>query len=317
MPPCRACRTDWQQDLDPAYMLIDADGNLVNGLPTTPQAGVEGTSPKFGNICIEIPGVSDCLDLATGTEVFNGVVVSSDASATPGIANGKATVAIAALGLAAQAGGASGTGSVTAAADGDTPALPDPTLANGLPGATGFVPNNTDGDASTGGRPYYFDVTLAADGTTTLDTAVAIDRLTVAGAGSALDLTNDDFLLSLIDTTQFGGHVNVDGDLFAFGDYALIGGMLSGKGAITTPYLTSVAGTIAPGGVGTTGTPAVNGNLILSSGNVLAVKGISGTPFAGAANVGGMIVFTPVDGYRPRDGDTATFLTAERGITGA
>ncbi len=318
----------WVTDLDPAYMVIDADGNLVNGLPTTAEAGVGGTSPKFGNICVEYPGVSDCLDLATGTEVVNGNVVGGASAAGPGISNGKATVDIAALDRAAQASGASGAAE-TAVAAASAAALPDPTLANGLPGATGFVPDNSDGDASTGSRPYYFDVTLAADGTTTLDTGVAIDRLTVAGANSALDITDQGFLLSLIDATQFGGHVNVDGDLFTPGDYALIGGLLSGKGAITTPYLTSVAGTIAPGGLGTAGTLTVNGNLILSSGNVLAidlgenesdvlaVKAIPGTAITGEANVGGMIVFTPVEGYRPRDGDTATFLTAEGGVTGA
>ena len=69
--------------------------------------------------------------------------------------------------------------------------LPPATLANGLPGATNFVPNNVDPVRTTGAIGRYFDVTLSANGTTTLDSTVTIDRFTLAGAGARLNIDFD------------------------------------------------------------------------------------------------------------------------------
>ena len=44
-------------------------------------------------------------------------------------------------------------------------AAPAPTLANGLPGATNFVPNNVDRVRTTGVAGRYYDVTLRNAGT--------------------------------------------------------------------------------------------------------------------------------------------------------
>lgn len=322
----------WVTDLDPAYRIVDANGNLVNGIPTTPGAGIDGSTPKFGQVCYQQAGTDICEDVGTGDFYVDGQPVSGSAQGamTAGLSSGgPADVTVAALTDAAQ-GGAGGATASTAdvqhlAAE---PALPAPTLANGLPGATGFVPDDTDGDASTGGHPYYYDVTLAADGTTTLDTGATVDRLTIAGPDSNLDITADGTLISLIDTTQYGSTLTVDGTLISVGDYALLGGMLTGNGTVITPYLTSVTGVIAPGSLGTTGTLTLDTNLILSSGStlaidldkggsdVLAVKALPAAGIDGIADVGGRIVFTPVAGYLPRYGDEATFLTAEGGVMG-
>lgn len=338
----------WTTLLDPAYQIVGPDGKLVNGIPTTPGAGITGDTPKFGQICFQGFGADICGDLGTGAVLVDGEPVNATESLSDSgriathqiVSGGPATIAL--PGAAGQGGtfstrivsaqpvgsGTDGSQSaeIVSARPVATAALPAPTLENGLPGATGFVPNNVD--PSPGNRPFYFDVTLAAAGTTTLDDFALVDRLTLAGP-ARLAITEDGFLGSLIDITQFGGGVHVDGNLVTLGDYALIGGLLSGNGAVTSNYLTNVMGVIAPGEVGTTGTLTVNGNLILSSGSKLAIDlGAGGdsdviavrfNPFSqdqGIANLGGVVLFGAADGYRPRFGDEHVFLTAEGGITG-
>ena len=114
-------------------------------------------------------------------------------------------------------------------------------------------------------------MTLRNAGTITLSTAVTIDRFAVAGATAGLNVATAGSLTSLIDITQTAGTVNVNGTLASGGDYALIGGLLSGTGTVRTPFLTSVLGTIAPGTVGTIGTLTVAGNVVLSSGSQTAI----------------------------------------------
>lgn len=284
--------THWVSNIDPSYMTIE-NGDLVNGVPGYAGDGINGTSGKFGEICYESGPISDCYNVATGVETYNG----TEYPGTP-------------------AGGTPGT----------TP-LPDPTLDNGLPGATDFVPVDRDPDNANHVRARYFDVTLAAAGTTTLDTDVTIDRLSVIGQSAKLDVTDTGSLTSLMDITQTSGLMNVDGTVTAAGDYLLMGGGLSGSGRINTPYLTSITGMIAPGGPGSVGTLTVGGDVILSSGNVLMVdmagNGKTDTlaavanpnnGAAGIASIGGTVLISPVAGYVPHYSDGGTILTAEGGI---
>ena len=323
--------THWLTTLDPAYQVIGADGGLVNGIPDQPGAGVDGTSPKFGQICFQQPGINECVDLATGGSVIDDqpVPIGDEQPEGAGVqTSGHDRVTIESILGSRAESAAAPAGTQRPTADVAPRALPVATFANGLPGASGFVPQNSDGDRGAGVRPRYFDVTLSAAGTTTLDTDVEIDRLMIAGAQSALNITQDGALTTLIDATQFGGRLNVDGFFGTAGDYALIAGLLSGRGTVVTPFLTNVMGVIAPGDVGTVGTLTVAGNLVLSSGSTLAidlggtggsdllnVRAIPGLDGSGTADLGGNVVFTPVAGYRPRFADTATFLRAEGGIT--
>lgn len=211
--------------------------------------------------------------------------------------------------------------------------LPAPTLANGLPGATNFVPNNTNGVRATGERARYFDVTLAAAGTTTLNTNVQIDRLTISGATAGLNIASTGSLMSLIDITQTAGRTNVNGTLRTRGDYALLGGLLSGTGTVQTPFLTSVMGTISPGsnatndGIGTIGTLTIQGNVVLASGSRLLIDVGSGGASdrlvvvrsdteGGLIQLGGSVVFSRVPGSVPRFNDQFTFLTSSGPRTG-
>ena len=329
----------WVTLLDPMYRVIDSSGNVVNGLPTTPELGLNGTEGDFGAVCVEFEEPGDvCVDVATGIveETFDPPVMAEAAPAELTSSRGLVNVAditggenFALPAAASLADGASATAGARApqaaggadAAEGDT--LPAPTLANGLPGATGFVPNNIDAVTTETVRvdPRYYDVTLSQNGTTTLSSEVTIDRLTVRGnAGLTVAAAGD--LTSLIDINQFGGRVNVNGNVTSAGDYTLFAGMLEGTGTVTAPFLTSITGVFSPATMGTTGTLTIDGNLVMSSGTTFLADftgaGASDRiAVTGAANIGGVVglgagLTQQVNG----NGVRYTILTADGGVTG-
>lgn len=331
----------WQTDLDPMYRIINAQGQVVNGLPTTPELGPDGTDGKFGSFCVEFEAPGDeCFNIATGEieETFTPPEGGEEPAATGGtVTNGRAQVSLDAI----TGGGSDITslpGEVTALtaqtasrpgltrelqAQNGAATLPAPTLANGLPGASGFVPNNIDAVTTAEVRvdPRYFDVTLSRDGTTTLSSEVTIDRLTIRGnAGLTVAAAGD--LTSLIDINQFGGRVNVNGGITSVGDYTLFAGMLEGTGTVTAPFLTSVTGVFSPGTMGTTGTLTVDGNLVMSSGtqfNVDLGSGLTSDRLAvtGIANVGGIVNLGLGIGQRVNGrGERYTIVTGAEGVSG-
>ena len=312
----------WVTTLDPAYMILN-NGQLTNGLPSSPGEGKNGTSGDFGQICFQSGGVSDCYNTATGIETVDARPIGT-ATDQPDTSNVAATGAL--------------TGDldpVREAQDGSqtTFALPPATLANGLPGATNFVPNNADPVRTAGTAPKYFDVTLANTGITTLTGAnITIDRLTIGTAGAQLVIDSGASLTTLINTTQFAGQTTVNGTLTSVGDVSILGGALLGSGRINAPYLTSVLAQIAPGTTSTIGTLTIGGNLVMSSGTGtfinLGPNGTSdkiavvanllngNTPIDGLATLGGTVTFSTVGGYNYTAGDVFTILTAQNARTG-
>jgi uncharacterized protein with beta-barrel porin domain len=442
----------WVSLLDPNYRVIDADGNIVNGLPTFPEEGVNGTGPDFGSICVEFEAPGDfCTDLATGetedtsppvdgaadgagrTEVFTSAIGRVDADLIAGnldsaeaaegdvVSASSSTVAqlapenvaisapvnggalsvdnvaisgvvgvdnIAISGVTgvdnvAISGGAvdlDGTGTdssspvggidlallddgVPGADDasqedgmGDmddmgpaAPGLPDPTIDNGLPGATDFVPNNVEDDVAGGVIGRFFDVTLSNAGTTTLSSMVEIDNLTVTGA-AGLNVAETGSLNSILGINQTGGLINVDGRLSGNGDFTLFTGVLTGTGTVATPFTTNIGGMISPAGMGTIGTLNFEGNLTLASGSSYLVDlddmgnsdlitvsstlipelDADGNPVLnddgspsmvldanqGVASIGGTVLVNPLTNFLFNDGDTYTILTADTALTG-
>ena len=335
----------WVIDLDPIYQVIGANGQLVNGLPTTPAAGIDGTSPKFGNVCY----YDQCENIATG-DVTSGNTPTNPAGTTTTTTASKSATLTNDKGGAILAAGAGATHEAEGAPDaminspqaaidpvGNPPAegsaLVGGELVQGAPGSSNFVPNDTDGNVATGAPARYYDVTLSADGTTTLSGAQkVIDRLTIAGGGAGLTIAADAGLASLIDTTVSAGTMTVDGQYVSIGDFDLIGGLLQGNGTVIAPNVVSVLGAIAPGRLGTIGNLTIAGNLILSSGARtyfdIGAKGASDTlsivanPFidpavggpTGVADLGGILALDPVAGYRPTYGDKFTLLTATGGL---
>ena len=332
----------WVTALDPNYQIISG-GQLVNGVPTTTGAGTAGDANKFGQVCFQ----TECYDVKTGITTINGVPVSAAVEAPAVAATVPGAVPVAeraglALETASQPGKTDGSliagGESVAQAVGDIvaqAATPPSTLANGLPGATSFVPNNVDPDRTIQRSARYYDVTLSAAGTTTLNSAVTIDKLTIAGSTSKLAVTSAGSLRSLMSITQVTGVVQVDGTISTPGDYFMLSGMLTGSGRINTPFFTNVGGMIAPGTTGTTGTLTIGGNGVLASGSRLLVDlGPNGTsdtlafaattfaangttPTNGIVNLGGTVGFAPVAGHTIRYNDLYTIVTAQGGTTGS
>ena len=385
--------TRWTTTLDPNYNIINAAGQVVNGIPAGLGQGIAGGDPDFGQVCIQGLGLNECRDLATGRDFtppartaegvnvasgigradltgelsggaeqvsLNGTVDTpgSAAVATAASANAAPVAATTTLtradminsvgagdnsvaGLQNQLAGADlGLGTpLSPAASAESLAaleklaeeaqrngsgvfragpLPAATLANGLPGATNFVPNNVNPNNRAGTPGRYFDVTLSAAGTTTLSSVVTIDRLTVANT-AGLNVAAAGNLTSLIDVTQTGGTVNVAGRLRSVGDYTLAAGLLTGTGTIQAPFLTSIMGTVAPGGTGTIGTLTVDGSVALSSATQFLVDVGAGVSdrlaITGAASLGGRVIVSPVAGYTIKNGDTYRIVTTGGAIT--
>lgn len=334
--------THWQTDLDPAYRIIDADGNVVNGFPDAQSGGVDQSTPQFGEVCVDNEGDNagdGCFDFATGSDTppsrpapaavatsAIGVADVPDAPVSSDItAGGEAMIVenIAISGGATPVGGlvadaAGGPESAEEAPQAQGDPFPAPTLDNGLAGASDFVPDNIDADVAGGVKARYFEVTLDQAGTTSLNSDVTIDRLNVGGA-AGLMINAGSSLSAQIDVNQTAGRIAVDGTLNSVGDYSLFSGLLSGSGTLNAPFLTNIAGGIAPGTVGTIGTLTVNGNAILSSGSTLMVDiGASGDSdllaVNGVADIGGNVVFTPVGGFETTE-STYRILTATGGVT--
>ena len=337
----------WETTLDPNYRVINADGAIVNGIPTSPGNGITGEDPTFGEVCFDPRGPSAghvCQDLATGD--FTPPAREDAASLLGGAdsVSGIGTVDVGAIGGGNQLSGEelSAIGftldpaqfgpefaqETPQAIDGGAPEFsaspnPTPTLANGLPGATNFVPNNIDpvisSDPSINVDPRYFDVTLAADGTTTLNSSVTIDRLTVRN-NAGLFIRDVADLTSLIDVSQFGGSVLVDGALTSVGDYTLFAGFLGGNGTLTAPFVTNIMGAISPGRTGQIGTFTIDGDAVLSSGSTLLVDiGPNGASDAlavtGDVSIGGVVaVGQGITGVVNGNGVQYTILTAGGGI---
>jgi hypothetical protein len=338
----------WETLLDPMYRVINADGQIVNGLPTTPELGLNGTEFDFGAVCVEFESPGDfCTDVATGiTEsTFAPPTVSTggegalkaDLHNNPAeldlkMLDGGENIAMPAsfdLSILSAASSSSSALLETSQeqAQNGVATLPAPTLSNGLPGATGFVPNNIDpvvsADPDVNVLPRYFDVTLDQNGTTTLSSSVTIDKLTIRG-NAGLTIGADGDLTSLIDINQFGGITTVNGALTSVGDYTLLAGMLGGTGTVTAPFLTSITGIFSPGTMGTTGTLTIDGNVVMSSGSTFLAD-ITGSgasdliAVTGIANTGGVVGLgtTGLTQQVNGNGLQYTILTADGGVTGA
>jgi hypothetical protein len=338
--------TAWVTTLDPAYNIISG-GALVNGIPTELGGTIVATTPQFGEVCFQSPlnsptppATNECQNLATGAarnnvpNTPNGVSDSSPLltdviveAATPDSVASAATTTTAGGTAAIMRDGMTAVEEAQAAPGYRDGPLPAPSIANGLPGATNFVPNNVNGVRATGVAGRYYDVTLRNAGIVSLNSAVTIDRFTILGASSQLTVNAGASLTSLIDVMHTTGIVQNNGTITTGGDYLFTSGLLSGTGRVNTPFLTSVLGNFAPGTLGTVGTLTIGGNLVMASGSTFAVDiGATGTSdllavvangtSTGSANVGGRVIFSPVSGGTVRANNLYTILTASGGVTG-
>lgn len=338
----------WVTTLDPAYNIISG-GALVNGIPTELGGTIVATTPQFGEVCFQSPlnsatppATNECQNLATraarnnvpntpsGTSdsspALTAVITDTAAPDSIELAENTAAISQAGSGAMATRDGFAAVESPMAAPGFRDGPLPAPTLANGLPGATNFVPNNVNSVRATGTAGRYYDVTLRNAGIVSLNSAVTVDRFTILGASSQLTVNTGASLTSLIDVMHSTGIVQNNGTITTGGDYLFSSGLLSGTGRVNTPFLTSVLGNFAPGTLGTVGTLTIGGNLVMASGSTFAVDVGGGTSdrlvvvangaSTGQANIGGRVIFSSTAGNIIRANDLYTILTAQGGVTG-
>jgi hypothetical protein len=202
----------------------------------------------------------------------------------------------------------------------------------GGPGSTNFVPNNVEPNNNPTPNVYkkarYYDVTLREAGTTTLSGNATIDKLTIDGTSTRLNVTSTGKLKVWSDFTQYSGWTNVDGKLTT-GEALVVSGILSGGGTFDPRFLTVVAGAVAPGGAGV-GTMQVRSDVILASASGLLIdiqRGASdqlkifgdadAEAGGGLALDGGSLMLTQVPtAALARAGDNFQIVTAEGGVDG-
>jgi len=203
---------------------------------------------------------------------------------------------------------------------------PNSVFVPGGPGSTNFVPNNVIANPSLGIRPRYYDVTLDGLGVTWLSDAVTIDRFTMDGVLTALDVRSSGTLNVLGDFTVMRGGLDLDGRINS-GEAVFVQGLLTGGGTFNPTYFTSVDSIIAPGDLYGIGTLTIQGDVVLASGNELLIElgrstndrlrvladAAQGT--TGIIGLGGDVWFTPSSaGGGPRHGNSYTFVTADGAV---
>lgn len=313
----------WTQAMDPNYQIIQ-NGALVNGLPTTPAEGVDSVGGEFGSICF-FDDCADAADLAAFNDGTEAAAVGVQGQQTGSNAGRVTRDALLQGGTTAMVSSEVISETRPAAIVTAPGATAGFEFIPGGPGSTNFAPNNSDGSVAAGTRPVYYDVTLANAGRTSLNGTATIDRLTIGASGAVLNIGSAGTLNSIIDTTITAGQLNVDGRFNTF-EMLLLGGLLSGSGTIDPTVLTSIMGSIAPGGQGNIGTLTLQGDLVLTSGSrlfidiagansdrlVVLADAAEGT--LGEASIGGLLGLNPVS--RPTFGSVYTVLTAAGGIAG-
>lgn len=323
----------WVQGLDPNYFVYNADGEIVNGLPDGDEEGLDQRRPTAGTV----------FDTPVGDFDTQDDPVAAPAGVTPVAAAGRdfAANGLVATGVVADTS-ASGIVATNTAYE---PELVEATTAEAAeattqtvsgvaqtltgPGFTGFVPNNfygTPNAAAFVDPAQFFDVTLAAAGTTIMDLdSVEIDNLTIANAGATLEIAEDNFLASLIGVNIMAGELVVNGDLFSR-ELMLWNGVLSGSGSISlfdpnsflgngeilNGALFNVSGVVTAGAVGETGVLSVNGDYVQSSGGILGVDWNATDAdlldVLGDVSLNGVVGVNAIDGYVPTFGDTRRII---------
>lgn len=302
--------THWVQDLDPGYYIIDEEGNLVNGIPDSPEPGVGGTGPNEGVVLdVDISGATEA-EAGLGADVSGidasanglaGIVTSDNRPADGLVVSGDSLNDISFDNVT---GGTALWTDDTSESELVTYLYGDigsPTALAG-PGSTGFVPNN---GLTAGGFYNYFDVTLSAAGTTTLDIYAEVDSFSIDYVDATLNITEDGTLFSIIDTQVFGGTLHNDG-LLVSRDVLNVLGTISGSGAIFADTVFN-GGLLAP-----TEGMSIYGDLVLTS---LSAFGYTGSSLFvdGDLSVDGTVLFGVPYAY----GDEGTIIEYTGESTGA
>ncbi|MBY0563863.1 MAG: autotransporter domain-containing protein [Hyphomonadaceae bacterium] len=357
--------TRWVQELDPLYFTLSGS-TLVNALPGTPALGMSSAAPNVGTINPNPSPAATCAFTGTcpptgGTSDPAPALANLALPGSEGMAYGVSLEDLSPV--AANPGYESRiVGATTDAAYGDTLYVRQPANTAGVgegtlpgtpanepmttalwssgtlipvntgtltgPGTTNFVPNNTLGTAGLQNSTRWFEVNLRASGTTFLTgTTVTIDRLSVRGASSGLNIRSGARLNTTISSFLDAGTLTVNG-IFSPSRLTVAGGSLYGTGSILTTAPTGAGllvngGLLSPGtGASTVGTLAVTGNTAFTLAGVLGIDVASALSadrlnVIGQLQLGGGAAVNILGGYTPTFGTTWTVANATGGITGS
>ncbi len=331
----------WTQDLDPNFYVIDAEGNLVNGLPDGSEEGVYASDDKVGFLL-----GNDISGNSTDDSPF---LPPQDSGAAP---TGGATNAVVGVAVAEPGFGQITAGSAEPASSGNqgsadtvlsidavdvvnpTPELDAPNFGDNLPqssvlqgpGSTGFVPDNTDGTPGVAfsNPAQYFDVSFTQAGTTTLDDAafITVDQVTLMNGGATLRIDDGAALETLIGTNVLLGTLYVEETAALFTPVLVNDfGIVQGSGVIFADDFINRGGIVDPDFVDpetTFGELTIVGDYTQQAQGVLKID-ILGAPGAansvenlgvlGAANLDGTIWIT-ADASQQARGTTYSILNA-------
>lgn len=335
--------TRWTQTLNPEYLIIDADGNVINGLPEGDELGVLRGKEFREGVVFDTDILDPTLDpfapsgaggAAADAADAVGVIAASDTKADglvgasitsagdsvfgsdAAVTGNEASSTLAGITLIDTTAGSlvPGQEDVDEDPELDTVCCGDvaaPGNATG-PGSTGFVPTNNDGFGTD--TAAYFDVTLSSSGVTTVDMDVEIDRLTLDNTSAGLVIGEDWIFESIIDTQIAAGMLDVRGGFISRD--ILNGGMITstnGMGFIETDSLFN-AGIISAGttsGIEGVIGLGIEGDLILTSAGAILYQGAA-IGVDGDVSLDGSVVFTE----DPAFGETGTLLFASGSMIG-
>lgn len=356
----------WTRAMDPSYFIVDAQGNLVNGMwadaPETPEDGLALEGPLFGTIFdTTAEGYRDG-NLFDNSPDYGASSSAESAASTAASSAGSSTRSVDSV-IELGAGGMSyGPAQMTAGVQviddsaqeprlggflpadnigqfdddalhgGETPSTvisvaesdgqphaadTDPPVSGFAIGSSDFVPNNSYGlfgtfaGAITGDVARFYDVTLSASGTTTVDMNVEIDRLRITGSDAGFFLPEEHIFSTLIAFDQSAGQSRIDGLLLAR-EVMMTGGLLHGDGVISTLTFWNVAGMVSPGALGEIGELLILGDYVQTAAGALvfdwSAEGSDMLLVDGSVALGGVAGINPVGGYIPTFGDQRTVL---------
>ncbi|MFN3228658.1 MAG: autotransporter domain-containing protein [Asticcacaulis sp.] len=336
--------TTWVQDIDPVYYTLNASGQLVNSLPTTPALGVSTAATNVGTLQAPPLPLPGCALVGCRTNPFatGGEPGASIGGGSLDLINQAMPDKLTASGFSttSDAGPAQAATAITkgsqnvafgATANGPWPVAVGNTPLSG-PGSTNFVPNNTPGTSGVFNSSRYFEVTLSNEGRLSLTNVTAtIDRLNVSNSRAELNIKAGSTLNTTLTSYLDAGILNVNGTL-AVGRVAgespanarldLLGGFLTGNGTVSA-NVQNTGAIVSAGTAGSVGALTINGNFTSGVAGVLGVDLGSATSFdrltvAQNATIAGTLAVSSAPGFRPVYGQTFSNVIATGGtLTGS
>jgi uncharacterized protein with beta-barrel porin domain len=326
--------TRWVQELDPLYMILSG-GTLVNGLPGTPALGVSGANPNFGTITPNPSPAATCAFTGTcpltggtsapvlgSTDLMTPISIGDDGTQPTPLSPIDSTIAGNAGSAAANdyedtIPGNPHEQTMTTALWSSGTLIPVNTGTLTGPGTTNFVPDNTNGTPGLQNSTRFFEVNLRAAGTTFLTGAtVTIDRLSVRGASSGLNIRAGARLNTTISSYVDDGTLTVNG-IFDPTNLFVLGGRVMGAGTINANMF-NVGGVFAPGN--SIDTMTVIGSYVQGPAALLEIEVTDGSSdvvaVTGNALLGGTVRFQPL-GPNPLVGQFYDFVTTTGTVSGA